>query len=1189
MRFGVLGLLEVRTTDGTPVRLGEPKVRALLADLLIHVGRPVSTDRLLDDLWGEDLPGKPAAALQTKVWHLRRTLEQAEPGGRALVVSRAPGYLLDVAPDAVDAGRFAFLTGRARATPDLHAKVALLTDALALWRGPAYTEFENEPFARPAAQHLEEQRVSALEEQAAARLALGEHHLLADELAGLVAAHPLRERLHALHLRALYRAGRQNDALDGYARLRARLRDELGLDPGAELTALHQAILRQDPSLAAPATPPGAVPLSGPVTASGAVTPPAAVTAGAATPPGAGIDAPATPAASVATGAVPLPGAGIDAPATPAASVATGAATPAASVATGTATPPATVATGTATPPPAVAPETDAPRRRGNLPVPLTELVGRADDLTALRTLLTDTTGPHGRLVTLTGPGGVGKTRLALEAAAQAADAFPDGAWLVELTGPAARPDTSGDVSATAHVVAAALGMRDDTTPDGADDRPDTPAERLATALHAKRALLLLDNCEHVVDAVAELTGTLLARAPHLRVLATSQEPLGIAGEILRPVGPLALPDAAATGPDHLGRAEAVRLFVARARAADPGFALTADNAEAVAAVCRRLDGIPLALELAATRVRTLGARALAARLDDRFRVLAAGRRDAPARQRTLRAVIDWSWELLTAGEQTVLRRLAVHADGCTLDAAEAVCADGALPATEVLDLLARLVDRSLVVAADTPAGVRYRLLESVAAYGLERLDDAGETTEVRRRHARHHLALAETAAPHLRGRDQRVWLERLDTEAGNLRAALETCVRTGAADDALRLVIAQSWYWFLRGRLGEALRSFDQALSVPADDSAVCRAHHADATVRRAALALHSGDAEGPARAAAALPLVDRITDPCGRAHALWLLSFTLYGSGDLASNHERATTALAAFEELGDPWGRAAALTVRAGHALIRGDFAAASRDAGAGLALFRDIGDRWGQLRAGDLLAQLAEIHEDYAEATRMHRDGLRMAEELGLWTDASYKWSGLGRIALLTGDHAEARRFHEHGLRLAAEQAHKRGEQFAETGLALVARREGRLDDAEAHLTKWLDWLRSVYGDLGTALVMAELGFVAEQRGDAATARAHHLAGYAAARETGDPRALALALEGLAGTCALTGRHAHAARLLGAATAARASVGRPLPRTESGDVDRISAAVREALGEELYTKELTTGRALDPHDPALLQGL
>lgn len=1093
MRFRVLGLLEVWTTDGRPVPVGEPKVRALLADLLIHAGRPVSTDRLLDDMWGEDLPGKPAAALQTKVWQLRRTLEEGEPGGRALVVSRAPGYLLDATPDMIDAGRFEELTAQARATGDPAAKVALLTDALALWRGPAYTEFEDEPFARRAAQHLGEHRVSALEEQAAARLELGEHHLLADELAGLAAAHPLRERLHAIHLRALYRAGRQNDALDGYARLRARLRDELGLDPGAELIALQRSILQQDPDLAAP----------GPTSF--------------ATPAGPAVAAPS--------------------------------------------------------------------RRRGNLPAPLTDLVGRAEDLTALRTLLTTQ-----RLVTLTGPGGVGKTRLALEAAAQTADAHADGVWLVELTGPAAKTESSGGAPGTAHLIAAALGMRDDTAPDpttATAGRPDTPAERLATALYAKRALLLLDNCEHIVDAVAELVGTLLARAPHLRVLATSQEPLGIAGEHLRPVGPLGFPDATVTDPEALRRTGAVQLFVSRAQAADPGFALTADNARAVAAICRRLDGIPLALELAATRVRSLGARALAARLDDRFRLLAGARRDAPARQRTLRAVIDWSWELLTDAEQTVLRRLSVHADGCTLDAAEAVCAGDGVLEEHVLDLLARLVDRSLVVAADTPGGVRYRLLESVAAYGLERLDDADETTAVRRRHTRHYLALAETAAPLLRGHEQRAWLDRLDAEAGNLRAALDTCLRTGAADDALRLVIAQSWHWFLRGRLGEALRSFDTALAVPAEETDVCRSHRADATVRRAALALHSGDAEGPAAADRAFPLVEHITDPCDRAHALWFLSFTLYGSGDLASNQDRAVAAFAAFEELGDPWGKAAALAVTAGHALIRGDFPAAAGDAGVSLALFRELGDRWGQLRAGDTLASLAEIHEDYTEATRMHREGLRMAEELGLWTDASYKWSGLGRIALLTGDHADARTFHERGLRLAADQAHKRGEQFAETGLALVARREGRLDDAEAHLTKWLDWLRAVYGDLGTALVMAELGFIAEQRGDVATARERHLAGYAAARGTGDPRARALALEGLAGTSALRGHHAHAARLLGAAAAARASVGRPLPRTERGDVDRITTAVRTALGDARYAAEFATGRDADNRDPGLIE--
>ncbi|MEU3609656.1 BTAD domain-containing putative transcriptional regulator [Streptomyces sp. NPDC035033] len=1129
MRFRVLGLLEVSTTDGRPVPVTEPKVRALLADLLLHAGRPVPAHRLVDDLWGEEPPGRPAAALQTKVWQLRRTLEAAEAGGRALLLSRAPGYLLDVPPDRIDAGRFADLAARARAVAEPAARLALLTEALALWQGPAYTEFAHEDFARQAARRLEEQRVSVLEEQADARLALGEHDALADELVGLVAAHPLRERLHGLHLRALYRAGRQTEALDGYERLRTRLRDELGIDPGPELTALHGAMLRQDPALAAPPIPTPAAP-AGPLPGSPSPQP---------------------------SPAVPLPAA----------------------------TPPET---------PAHAPEPPAPTRpAGNLPVPLTDLVGRTGDLAELRALLSDAAS-RSRLITLTGPGGVGKTRLALEAAARSAGDFPDGTWLVELTTLTAAPAPPAAPAApdgAAHLVAATLGMRDDTGPDaGPDGGAGSPAERLAAALGPQRALLLLDNCEHVVDGVAALVGTLLARAPRLRILATSQEPLGIAGEILRPVAPLDLPGAGETGPDGLHRADAVRLFVARARAADPRFALTEANAPAVAALCRRLDGIPLALELAATRVRTLGVQELAARLDDRFRLLAAGggRRDVPARQRTLRAVIDWSWELLTAPERAVLRRIAVHTDGCSLDAAEAVCAGGEVDGAEVLDLLARLVDRSLVVAADTPGGVRYRLLESVAAYGLERLDEAGETEAVRLRHARHHLALAVAAAPFLRGGEQRVRLERLDAEAGNLRAALETFVRRGAADEALRLVLAQSWYWFLRGRLGEAVRAFDAALAVPADGAAGCAARRADATVHRAAFALHSGDADGAAAAAAAFPLVDGITDPRDRAHALWLLSFTLYGSGDVASNQDRVDAALAAFDELGDAWGRAAALSLRAGHRLLLGELPDAARDAETALGLFRDLGDRWGQLRAGDTLATLAEIGEDYDGAARLHRDGLRMSEELGLWTDLSYKWSGLGRIALLTGAYADARRFHERGLRLATEQAHKRGEQFAETGLALVARREGRLDDAEAHLTRWTAWLRAVYGGPGTALVMAELGFVAEQRGDAATARARHLAGHAAAREAGDPRALALALEGLAGVAVLTGDHARAARLLGAAAAARASVGRPLPRSESGDVDRIGAAARAALGESRYRAEVTAGRALAPTDPALLAG-
>jgi len=616
VRFGVLGTLAVWTEDYSLVAVPEAKVRALLADLLLHLGRPVSADRLIDDLWGDELPVHPAGALQSKVSRLRQALENAEPGGTELVVFRPPGYLLRVAGDAVDERRFAALAGRAGTAEDPRDRAVLLADALALWRGPPLADFADAMFAQAAIARLEEQRLAALEEQAEARLALGEHSLLAGELGDLVGRHPLRERLRAAHMLALYRTGRQADAVHSYGELRGRLADELGLDPGPGLVALYQAILQQAPGLL-------------------------------------GVPAPPTLAA----------------------------------------------------------------RPRTNVPAQLTGLVGRTEAVAELRALLHD----H-RLVTLTGPGGVGKTRLALETAAQSADAFPDGVWLAELAGPgSARPGPAGSAS-PADQVLAVLGIRDDSSLD--------PADRLADALRGSRMLLILDNCEHVIDQAAKLAALLVQAAPELRVLVTSREPLMLAGEVVWAVPPLDLPGA-------------VRLFMLRAAAAVPGFRpddLDDDNAEAVAALCRRLDGLPLALELAATRVRTLGVHELLARLDDRFRLLATGHRDAPARQQTLWAVIDWSWELLTEPERLVLRRLAVAADGCSLPAAETICAEDDL---DVLGLVSRLVDRSLVVPAGGPDGPRYRLLESVAAYGLRRLHDAGESGVLRERHRRYYAGLA--------------------------------------------------------------------------------------------------------------------------------------------------------------------------------------------------------------------------------------------------------------------------------------------------------------------------------------------------------------------------------------------------------------------------------------------------------------
>ncbi|WP_433515561.1 BTAD domain-containing putative transcriptional regulator [Nonomuraea sp. CA-143628] len=1096
MSFGVLGPLAVWTDDGRPIQVTEPRMRALLADLLAHGGGPVSMDRLINDLWGERPSRNPVGTLQARVSQLRRALGDpgsivhtpagyrlafAEPSrARGWREARHSGVSLDTdrfgGPQgtgrfrvalgegrfgvALDADRFRELV-RERAT-DPRERAAQLHEALSLWRGPAYADLADEEFLRPEIARLEELRLAALEEQAEVRLALGEDVDLAD----LVSRHPLRERLRAQHMTALYRAGRQSEALASYGELRERLAEELGLDPTPELAALQEAILRQDPSLVRRDPPPAAQP------------------------------------------------------------------------------------------------------PRSNLPSSLTELIGRDAEVAQTREFL-----DAARLVTLTGPGGVGKTRLALETARSLLDegaafldqmaassgqsvalsgqsavfpdesaAFPDGVWLVEL----------GGITDVAEAVADVLGIRDD------DAAPLPP--RLATALATKRALLVLDNCEHLVEEAAELISALLRAAPGLRVLATSREPLRVTGERVHAVPPLTEPDA-------------VRFFTLRA-GIEPN-----EVGEAVATICRRLDGLPLALELAATRVRALGAREVAERLDDRFRLLSSGMRDAPSRQRTLRAVIDWSWELLSGNERVVLRRLAVHADGCALEAAEEVCAE---PGVDVVDVLARLVDRSLVVVS---AGPRYRLLESVGVYCAERLAEAGEHGRIAARHARYYTELAERAD--LRGPGQRQWLERLDAETANLRLAL-------SGPEPLRLVNALAWYWFLRGRMGEARRSLAAALpkAAPASSAApyapvtdLTAGRAAVASVWLAGMALSVGEVAPPVRVAG--------LDARGRALADWFLTHVRWAYGDHGAHEAAASRALAAYEALGDRWGIAVALSLRAKLAVGRGDLAAMERDGRRSLELFGELGDAWGRLEAMDALDRLAEIRGDYAEAARLREEQLRLAEELGF--EVAFKLAGLGRVALLAGRYERADHYHERARLLAVEQSYKAAEEHAVLGLALSARRQGDYVRAERLLTPWLGWLREVRGTPGIAFVLAELGFAAEQRGDAAGALARQRQGYEAAQATGDPRAVALALEGLAGALSLTAEQVgngrgspseecrEAAGMLGVAAALREAVGVPLPAPERADVDRIAARLRAAMGAE-FDPAYTSGRGkLRDHFP------
>ncbi|RSM90855.1 AfsR/SARP family transcriptional regulator [Kibdelosporangium aridum] len=956
MRFGVLGPVAVWAADGTAIRVPELKVRALLAALLAREGQVVSADRLVEDLWGADPPAKAGAVLRSKVSQLRRAL------ARDLVVHQAPGYLIRDAE--TDAQQFQEMVTRAQTLADPRERASLLGEALDLWRGPAYADFADEPFAQATITRLTEQRLTTLEDHAEARLALGEY----TELADLIAEHPLRERLRAVYMRALYRAGRAGQALECFADLRKRLADELGVDPSPELSALHEAILRHDLA--------------------------------------------------------------------------------------------------------------------GNLPAPTSGLIGRDDAVAEIGRLLHST-----RMVTLTGTGGVGKTRLAVETAARLTESFVDGVWQAELDA----------VGAPVEVVAAALGVRD------SDAGP--LLVRIGTALRHKRILLVLDNCEHVVDQVAVLANSLLKAAPGLKILATSREPLNVDGEHLWVVPPLA-------------QADAVELFVARAAAAGS----VIDDTDAVRVICARLDGIPLALELAATKVRALGVSQLAEQLDDRFQLLATGRRGAAPRQRTLRAMIDWSWQLLAEDERVLLRRLAIYSGGWPLDACPASPA-----------LLARLVDRSLVVVDDGP---RYRLLESVAAYAMERLRESGEFDDVQRAHFEYFTRFAERAD--LRGHGQREWLRRLDAETANLHAALEGAVRQGNADMALRLANATAYYRYLRGRWGAAKRALDLALRV---DGPAQAGNRAMAEVWRATGVSATHEA-----------LAD-IEDPVRRARAEWFLGFAMIGFVE-----HSVSGILAVFGEHDDHWGVAAALTSRAWNALARSDLASAAADAEQAVALFGEVGDDWGRMQAMDVLGEVAQISGDYPRAAALHQDGLRIAQELGLRSDVPYKLAQLGRIALASGDYRRADEFHEGSRRLAAEQSDKFGEQFAEVGLALAARRQGHLEQAEAHLDGWLHWAREVGWGPGVALVYAELGFIAELRGDAQTALDLHRAGYAAALDTGDPRAVALALEGMAGAHSLAGDLETAADLLQEANATREAAGVPLPPAERGDVDRISARLR-----------------------------
>ncbi|MFD5203139.1 BTAD domain-containing putative transcriptional regulator [Streptomyces sp. NPDC058375] len=1154
MHYCVLGTTRALRDDGTAVALGGARLRALLTVLALRPGRTVPAGVLVDEVWDGDPPADAAGALQALIGRLRRAL------GRSAVESVAGGYRLAAPPDAVDLHRFERLAGegsRALEDGDASGALAVLREALALWTGPALADL---PDRTAVASRWEARRLDARRDALGALLALGRPGEALPELAALCAAHPLDEPLRALRIRALRDAGRPAEALAAYEEVRALLDDRLGTAPGPALRALHTELLHAEP--AGPEPFPRL---------------PAGAPAGEPFP---------RPAASAAPDSTPRPA-------------------PDGGPAPWAQQPPVSPAPGPVTRP---APER-APARPpapGNLRARLTSFVGRDTDIAALREDL-----GRARLVTLLGPGGAGKTRLSQETAEAAADAWPDGVWLAELA-PVDGPDTVPEA------VLGALGARETVLRGAgaeelraADRTGADPLVRLTEHCASRRMLLLLDNCEHVIGAAAALADHLLAHCPQLTVLATSREPLGVPGEFVRPVEPL---------PDPM----ALRLLAERGAAARPGFRTDADGATAAACaeICRRLDGLPLAIELAAARLRMLNPRQIADRLDDRFRLLTNGSRTVLPRQQTLRAVVDWSWDLLDAAERAVLRRLSVFAGGCSLAAAEEVCAlpepaDGVVvDSLDVAALLGSLVDKSLVVAAPGDDGeMRYRLLETVGEYAVERLAEAGERDAVERRHLVHFRELARTTGPTMRGSGQRAAIAVIQREYENLRTAHRHAVAARDEHEALCLVLSLSWYWMLRDLRSDARQWAEAASSLgpdpfarpgvqapslpeqaidrppPMDDEQLAEARRGAALIQVASVddtISAWSDAEGQKR----LRIVADAYRPgqpqtCRMPGTFWMYAVML--TGDMDRTREALDETVRTSRSHGYEWELAAALQLRAnflaGHS---GHADLARTDADESLEIFTRLDDDWGTAEA---LASRGEANERTGHFSEALAD-------YGAAVDYARKIGARSQVALLraryAGPLAELGRLPEAEavLREVCEDDRSPNPEsvaIARMHLAFVLGAQGR--PAEAREQVDMISARLTSGDVAVfdGFVFGMLAWLDNLEGAYASALGNALTALGCSRErlsamiapqmsSAHLTAIARALSGLAATHgAGPGAYVDAVRLLGL-QAALLPPGHVPTTIERRNLAEAEEAARVRLAEAVYTRAYEEGGGL-----------
>ncbi|MGI5163964.1 AfsR/SARP family transcriptional regulator [Spirillospora sp. CA-253888] len=1141
MRIGILGPVEVTAAERA-VAVGGARLRTLLTLLAVEAGRPVPADRLIADLWEDRVPAAAPNALQSLVSRLRAAI------GAELVESRNGAYRLAVARRAVDAHDFEARVAEARVLPDPAARSAALRAALALWRGPALVEAAGLPFAEGPAARLESLRSAALEERLDADLELGRHEELIPELEALAASDPLREPLRGRLMRALYGVGRQADALAEYSAIKRALAETLGVDPGPDLRDLHLAVLRQEPALQRSRRPGASTWPNGTTTSKSNIdTQDTArpADAGGTARPSSVVD---TDGSADATGANGPDGAGraFGAGGAGRAFGAGGAGGSGGGVGV----------SGRA----GAFGGVEAVRRRGNLRARLTSFIGRDRDLARVRELLL-----RERLVTLIGPGGAGKTRLAQEVGERLPDPGEDGVWFVELA-PVTDP---AEVPAT---VVATLGLREAVLMPAGRGRGAEAAdslERLTAALADRRLLLVLDNCEHLLDAAAVLADRVLASCLGVRVLATSREPLGITGETLWPVGPLEPPPPsadAAAAPAY----PAVRLFADRVAAVSPGFAVTGANADRVAAVCRALDGMPLAIELAAARLRSMTLDQLAARLGDRFRLLNAGSRTALPRHQTLRAVVEWSWELLDEAERTLWRRLAVFPGGATLESAEEVCSGPGLPAEDVLDTLTALADKSLVLVADPERGPRYRMLETIRAYGLERLAESGEEADVRRAHAVHFADLAETAEPHLYRHDQLRWLDRLVAEHDNTHAALRWALAERDAPLALRLCAGLGWYWFLRGQLGESADNIMRVLSLPRlpEDrtTALALALGGLTAIDSRVTAGHAGDWLLRARDIAR-DLPEQDLHPL-----LKLMAVTL--AGYLSDWDEDALGELSPLLEDRDPWVRGVGHFIHGQLSYTFGRTERMEADFTAAEAAFAEVGDRWGLSFTLTAQAELLGRCGEHRAAIARFEEALRLGEELGggavtvLQTHIK-----LANELYLVGERHRALRMLHGAMRDAERTAVPEAVAVLHYQLGDFARREG--DHAEA---RWRLERAERLVPLGPGppqcrgMILAGRAHLDLETGDGAAARARLREALWCSTRALDYPVTALVLTGCAALALHDGEAGRAAELLGTAEALRGS--RDLSQPDEG---AAAERARAALGEAAFAASYRRGLA------------